>query len=116
MTITSLSDHIPDLNLITFYAQNRQTAFSQVSPWTKLSLLILVILFITVIKEYLPDCRTVYPCPFGLLGGGLPVRKLFAWYALPADICPFICWYPGMERTWTCDNLLYPRRNALYAH
>ena len=50
MTTTSLSDHIPDLNLITFYAQNRQTVFSRVSPWTKLSLLILVIVFITVMK------------------------------------------------------------------
>src|SRR5665647_733689 len=84
MTTTSLSDHIPDLNLITFYAQNRQTVFSRVSPWTKLSLLILVIVFITVMKNIFLIGGLYTLVLLVYRGAGLPVKKLFAWYALPA--------------------------------
>jgi len=84
MTTTSLSDHIPDLNLITFYAQNRQTVFSRVSPWTKLSLLILVIVFITVMKNIFLIGGLYTLVLLVYRGAGLPLKKLFAWYALPA--------------------------------
>jgi cobalt/nickel transport system permease protein len=84
MTTTSLSDHIPDLNLITFYAQNRQTVFSRVSPWTKLSLLILVIVFITVMKNIFLIGGLYTLVLLVYWGAGLPLKKLFAWYALPA--------------------------------
>lgn len=84
MNATTLSDHIPDLNLITYYAETRQTCFSQISPWTKFSLLFLIIFFITVTKDLL-----VLTALYGIVLGGyaaarLPVRKLFAWYTLPA--------------------------------
>lgn len=84
MTTTSLSDHIPDLNLITFYAQNRQTVFSRVSPWTKLSLLILVIVFITVMKNIFLIGGLYTLVLLVYRAAGLPLKKLFAWYALPA--------------------------------
>jgi cobalt/nickel transport system permease protein len=84
VTTTSLSDHIPDLNLITFYAQNRQTVFSRVSPWTKLSLLILVIVFITVMKNIFLIGGLYTLVLLVYWGAGLPLKKLFAWYALPA--------------------------------
>jgi cobalt/nickel transport system permease protein len=84
VTTTSLSDHIPDLNLITFYAQNRQTVFSRVSPWTKLSLLILVIVFITIVKNIFLIGGLYTLVLLVYRGAGLPVKKLFAWYALPA--------------------------------
>jgi cobalt/nickel transport system permease protein len=84
VTATSLSDHIPDLNLITFYAQNRQTVYSRVSPWTKLSLLILVIFFITISRNFFLIAGLYIFVLLTYRGAGLPVRKLFAWYALPA--------------------------------
>jgi cobalt/nickel transport system permease protein len=84
VTTTSLSDHIPDLNLITFYAQNRQTVFSRVSPWTKLSLLVLVIVFITIMKNIFLIAGLYTLVLLVYRGAGLPVKKLFAWYALPA--------------------------------
>ncbi len=83
VSITSLSDHIPDLNLITFYAENRHTGFSQVSPWTKLSLLVLIILFITVTKSIFLVAGLYTLVLLAYWGAHLPVRKLFAWYALP---------------------------------
>lgn len=84
MTTTALSDHIPDLNLITFYAQNRQTVFSRVSPWTKLSILILVSVFITVTKNIFLVAGLYILVLLVYRAAGLPVKNLFAWYALPA--------------------------------
>jgi cobalt/nickel transport system permease protein len=84
VSATALSDHIPDLNLITFYAQNRPTAFSHVSPWTKLALLILVILFITVSRNIFLIAALYFLVLLTYGAAGLPVKKLFAWYALPA--------------------------------
>lgn len=83
MSTSSLSDHIPDLNLITYYAESRQTCFSRVSPWTKFSLLILIILLVTLTKDFI-ILAGLYCIVLGAYAGArLPVRKLFAWYALP---------------------------------
>ena len=83
MSATSLSDHIPDLNLITYYAETRRTCFSRVSPWTKFSLLILIIFLVTLTKDFI-ILAGLYSIVLGSYAGArLPVRKLFAWYALP---------------------------------
>ena len=83
MSAISLSDHIPDLNLITYYAETRQTCFSRVSPWTKFSLLILIIFLVTLTKDFI-ILAGLYSIVLGSYAGArLPVRKLFAWYALP---------------------------------
>lgn len=83
VSATSLSDHIPDLNLITYYAETRRTCFSRVSPWTKFSLLILIIFLITLTKDFI-ILAGLYSIVLGAYAGArLPVRKLFAWYALP---------------------------------
>jgi cobalt/nickel transport system permease protein len=83
VSTSSLSDHIPDLNLITYYAESRQTCFSRVSPWTKFSLLILIILLVTLTKDFI-ILAGLYCIVLGAYAGArLPVRKLFAWYALP---------------------------------
>jgi cobalt/nickel transport system permease protein len=78
-----VSPHIPDLNLITFYAERQESFLSRVSPWTKVSLLAVIILTITVSRN-----------PFVLLGlylavlalfalAHLPLVKLFQWCLLP---------------------------------
>lgn len=83
VSASSLSDHIPDFNLITYYAESRQTCFSRVSPWTKFSLLILIILLVTLTKDFI-ILAGLYCIVLGAYAGArLPVRKLFAWYALP---------------------------------
>jgi cobalt/nickel transport system permease protein len=78
-----ISSHIPDLDLITLYAQRQDTFFSRVSPWTTFAGLLLVILLITLTRN-LVICGVLY---IGILGlytaAGLPVKKLFAWYSLP---------------------------------
>jgi len=84
MSATSLSDHIPDLNLITYYAENRQSRFSRINPWIKFAFLIFIILIATLTRNIL-----ILACLYlGILGlyaaAHLPLRKLFAWYAMPA--------------------------------
>jgi cobalt/nickel transport system permease protein len=83
VSATSLSDHIPDLNLITYYAETRRTCFSRVSPWTKFSLLILIVFLVTLTKDFI-ILAGLYTIVLGAYAGArLPVRKLFSWYALP---------------------------------
>jgi cobalt/nickel transport system permease protein len=84
MSSTSISPHIPDLDLITYYAETKNSVFTRMSPWTKGLLLIFIVLLVTVSRS-----------PFLLIGlylvvlllyllAGLPAGKLLAWYLLPA--------------------------------
>jgi len=78
-----LSSHLPDLDLITSCAERKDSFFSNVSPWTKLSALVLVILLITITRN-LVICAALYGVTLAMFyAAGLPVRKLFAWYLLP---------------------------------
>jgi cobalt/nickel transport system permease protein len=83
MSTTNLSDHIPDLNLITFYAESRQSAFTVLSPWTKLSLLCLIICLVTISGNIVTLAGLYCVILFAYAGAHLPVRNLFSWYALP---------------------------------
>ena len=83
MSSTMISSHIPDLDLITTFAQREGTFFSRVSPWTKFLGLLLVVLLITLTRN-LVICGILYLIILGLYASaGLPVKKLFAWYTLP---------------------------------
>ncbi|HVN65925.1 MAG TPA: cobalt ECF transporter T component CbiQ [Methanomicrobiales archaeon] len=83
MSTSPVSSHIPDLNLITWYAERQESFLSRVSPWTKVALLVLVVVAVTVVRN-----------PVILLGlylavlalyilARLPVGKLFGWYLFP---------------------------------
>jgi cobalt/nickel transport system permease protein len=83
MSVTMISQHIPDLDLITSYAERKDSFFSRVSPWTKLGGLVLVILLITVTRN-IAICSSLYVAILAMYYfAGLPLKKLFAWYALP---------------------------------
>jgi len=83
MSATMISRHIPDLDLITSYAERQDSFFATVSPWTKFAALVLVILLITLTRS-LVVCTALYLVIFILYWtAGLPVKNLFAWYALP---------------------------------
>lgn len=83
MSSASLSPHIPDLDLITYYAEKGDSLFSRVSPWTKGCLLFFIVLLVTVSRSLV--LLTVLYCLVLLLYiiAGLPAGKLFTWYALP---------------------------------
>jgi len=83
MSSTSLSPHIPDLNLITYYAENKTSLFSRVSPWTKGCLLFFIVLLITVSRSLVLLLGLYLAVLLLYLLAGLPAGKLVAWYALP---------------------------------
>lgn len=78
-----VSRHIPDLNLITYYAEKQGSVFSTVSPWTKLAALVLLILFITL-SDNTGILIGLYIAVLALYSlARLPVKRLFAWYLIP---------------------------------
>jgi cobalt/nickel transport system permease protein len=83
MSSTGLSPHIPDLDLITYYAEKSDSFFSRVSPWTKSCLLFFIVLLVTVSRS-LPLLLGLYIVVLLLyLLAGLPAGKLAYWYTLP---------------------------------
>jgi cobalt/nickel transport system permease protein len=83
MATAMISEHIPDLDLITTYAERQSSLFSRVSPWTKFFMLILIVLILTLTRSL-----TVLFVLYSLILlvywlAGLPVRKLFQWYTMP---------------------------------
>ena len=83
MSSPSLSPHIPDLDLITYYAENKDSLFSRMSPWTKGCLLFFVVLLVTVSRSLVLLLGLYFLVLLLYLLAGLPAGKLFAWYALP---------------------------------
>ena len=83
MSSTVFSPHIPDLDLITYYAEKQASFFSRVSPWTKFGSLIFIVLAITITRN-LFLLMGLYAVVVALyMAARLPVRKLVAWYTLP---------------------------------
>ena len=83
MSATALSDHIPDLNLITYYAEKQQSFFTRLSPWTKFAYLILIILLVTITGNLAILGVLYFVILLVYTASHLPVRKLFGWYAMP---------------------------------
>lgn len=81
--MSQLSSHIPDLDLITYYGEKGDSVFSKISPWTKAIMLVIVIAFITMSRSLLA-IFILYAATVAVYWmAGLPLKKLFAWYALP---------------------------------
>lgn len=84
MSTSPISDHLPDINLITSLAERQTTVFSRVSPWTKLGMLVCLILTITCIQN-ISILILLYVLLLILFKAAeLPVRKIISWQLLPA--------------------------------
>ena len=79
----SLSPHIPDLDLITYYAETKNSLFSRISPWTKGGLLFFIVLLVTVSRSLLLLLGLYIVVLLLYLLAGLPAGKLISWYTLP---------------------------------
>ena len=87
MSTVTISDHIPDIDLITTYAERQNSRFSQISPWTKFFSLILVVLMITITQNLVILIVLYGTIMVTCRLAGLPVRRLIAWYLMP---CVFV--------------------------
>ncbi len=110
MSSTVLSPHIPDLDLITYYAENGNSLFSRMSPWTKGCLLFFIVLLVTVSRSLLLLLGLYFIVLFLYLFAGLPAGKLFAWYTLPVvfvlSLVGLLMWSePGIPLfSWTVGS------------
>lgn len=83
MSPAMISEHIPDLDLITSCAERMDSIFSRASPWTKFILLILVVLMITLTSNLLILLIMYIIILLGCAAASLPMRKIVSWYAMP---------------------------------
>jgi cobalt/nickel transport system permease protein len=83
VSASPVSPHIPDINLITFYAERKESFLSRVSPWTKLALLGMIVFIITVSRNPLV-LLGLYLAILALFAlAHLPLMKLFQWCLFP---------------------------------
>ncbi|MDD1695017.1 MAG: cobalt ABC transporter permease [Methanoregula sp.] len=78
-----ISEHIPDIDLITTFAERQDSAVSRASPWTKFVLLILIVLMITLTSNLVVLIAMYAAILMACFMAGLPMRKILAWYAMP---------------------------------
>ncbi|MFW6265647.1 MAG: cobalt ECF transporter T component CbiQ [Halanaeroarchaeum sp.] len=81
--MSGLSGHVPDPRLLTAHAEHGDGPLHRVNAWTKMIVLVLLVVAVTI-TEGLAHVAVVYLAVLAsYTAAGLPVRKLFAWYALP---------------------------------
>jgi cobalt/nickel transport system permease protein len=83
MSSLPVSSHIPDPDLITYYAETQGSFFSGVSPWTKLSSLAVLIIGITLLRDPLILLGLYLAVLSLFILAKLPVEKLLRWYFFP---------------------------------
>lgn len=81
--MSGLTSHVPDPRLLTTYAEHGDGPFHRVNTWTKVAVLALLVVAVTI-ADGLATVLGVYLVVLtGYAYAGLPVRKLLAWYTLP---------------------------------
>ncbi len=83
MSSSMISDHIPDIDLITSCAERQDSIFSRASPWTKGILLVLIVLLITISSDIRVLAMMYAIILAACIGAALPVKKIVAWYTMP---------------------------------
>ncbi len=83
MTNIGFDKHLPDLGLITHYSEFGSSSIHEISPWTKIILLPVVVFDITVIT----DLRLLLLMLFAVVclywASELPIALLLYWWTLP---------------------------------
>ena len=83
MSRRSYTRHVPDVRMITHYAETGASRVHLMNPWTKAVLLLVVVALVTVVMDPLA-LLVVYLLALGFyLSARLPAGLLFAWYTLP---------------------------------
>lgn len=76
--------HLPDLSLITWYAENNRSFFAGISPWSKIAVLVLLVIIVTIVRS-LTVLLLLYALVLSAcVLAGLPLRRIVLWYTLPA--------------------------------
>lgn len=83
MSRRTYSKHVPDVRMITHYADSGSSAAHRMNPWTKFAMLLLIVALVTVVTD-LFVLLAVYAFALSFyICGRLPVKLLIGWYSLP---------------------------------
>ncbi len=83
MSRRTYTKHVPDVRMITHYAESGSSVIHRMNPWTKCVMLLIIVALVTVVTNLI-ILLAVYA--FALLFyafGRLPVRLLIGWYSMP---------------------------------
>jgi cobalt/nickel transport system permease protein len=98
----SYTKHVPDVRLITHYAEKKDSVVHRMNPWTKAAMLFFVVALVTVVMDMLA-LAAIYVFALGFYAAArLPLRLLFGWYVLPLVfvltlVIMFVFTEPGSE-------------------
>ncbi|QSG09173.1 cobalt ECF transporter T component CbiQ [Halapricum desulfuricans] len=81
--MSGLSSHVPDPRLLTTYAEHEDSPFHRVNAWTKVAVLALLVVAVTIADGLAAVWALYVAVLAGYAYAGLPVRKLLVWYTLP---------------------------------
>ncbi|MDD1656679.1 MAG: energy-coupling factor transporter transmembrane protein EcfT [Methanomicrobiales archaeon] len=84
MTRGWTGSHLPDPDLITWYGENGRSFLSLLSPWTRVTLLIGVVVLVTVIPSSLLLAVLYLVILLFTRAAGLPARQILSWSVIPA--------------------------------
>lgn len=102
MSRRTYTKHVPDIRMITHFAENGSSVVHRMNPWTKTVMLFFVVAFVTVAMD-LVVLLAVYTFTIAFyIAGRLPVRLLIGWYTLPLVfvvtlVIMFVFTEPGEE-------------------
>ncbi|MDD1653652.1 MAG: cobalt ABC transporter permease [Methanomicrobiales archaeon] len=84
MSRVTAGGHLPDPDLITWYGEHGQSFLSLLSPWTRVILLVGIVLLVTVLSSPLLLAVLALAALVALRVAGLPARQILAWSVIPA--------------------------------
>ena len=81
--MSELTSHVPDPRLLTTYAEDGDGPFHRVNAWTKVAVLALLVVAVTIAEGIATVLAIYVAVLLGYASAGLPVGKLVPWYTLP---------------------------------
>lgn len=81
--MSELTSHVPDPRLLTTYAEHGDGPLHRVNAWTKMSVLAILVVAVTVAEGLLTVTAIYGVVMLSYVAAGLPIRRLIGWYTLP---------------------------------
>ncbi len=79
----SYTKHVPDIRLITHYAEGMDSVVHRANPWMKAAMLFFIVALVTVVMDLLV-LTVIYVFALGFYAvARLPLKLLVGWYFLP---------------------------------
>lgn len=83
MSRRSYTKHVPDIRLITHYAEGMDSVVHRANPWMKAAMLFFIVALVTVVMDLLV-LTVIYVFALGFYAvARLPLKLLVGWYFLP---------------------------------